>query len=49
MNADGVTEGATVQDSQDNVRQQCEKHESVAPMQDGTKRCAMVHKAIATT
>lgn len=26
--------------------QQCERHESVAPVQDGTKRCAMVRDAM---
>ena len=43
--ADGATEGTTVQDSQDSVRQQYKKHRSVAPVQDGTERCAVVRDA----
>ena len=31
--ADGVTEGATVQESRDNMRQQCEMHGVVATTQ----------------
>ena len=44
-NEDVATEGATVQDSQDSVRQRCEKHGSVSLVQDGTERCATVQDA----
>ena len=44
--ADGAIEGATVQDSRDNAEanrmQQCEKHRSIAPVQDGTESCVTV-------
>jgi len=36
--ADGATEGATMQDSRDSVRQQCKKHRTIALVQDGIER-----------
>ena len=43
---DGATKSATVQESQDSARlagcNSARWHESVAPVQDGTKRCATV-------